>query len=757
MESSILEMELRKIRKISEKSINRKYEFEFNPIEPKFCSWGFDLSSSFTNEFYTWMHRATKEEKKNIYDIYRAEVEYVNKIHKENVEILQEAAKDRSCILRYRYSLLTKLKQLSAELGIDHQDCEMDRDECVKMPKLKEISQGPFNDETTRILLNLNRDLIIKMNINPYREEIVEILINPGFKYNAVGEEVIPKVPEKFSKIEKMSTEKIENQNQESRTKIKIPSNFRKFIKPSFPELLPQANFSDEEIEKSAETKFYHKSISEIKKIIEQYEEEEKRAFKAEEEIASQMKNLNDIFNTSKTYVDRIRTRLIILNELKCRKIHIEYERLIEERITSENRSIGSSSKLEEDESKNKKNNKRNRKRSSSSSSSSSESVEEEDGRWKKDRVEKKRDLRLQLNSKIELKNIEQEEMVDDNLEIVPVIKNPLESSFIAPPISSHIPISEKAVDVLRKIGRGIVIWMKLDASNQRTKLCHINLDFPYNCIGGQAIEWLSPKEERNLNSSVTFPVVKVGKKTFNLNRADKEVSGNLINPKGIEKILFNGYAITEESRPPYFSADRVQLEPWNVIESEGESEKEINYFPNPNLPADPLKENKNIENREAEFNFCEFKNTYRENKEESDGESEKEEELTECENSVRSDESGLEYLLKYEDLQIFSTRTLTVAEKLVRSKYRFLNKPELIEKFNEIAAEKDRLSTHIKILESRLQLLIEARKKKIEMDKNIEEISELIFLVDHENIAEMDLMVLLRKLEVNEQKCTKN
>lgn len=204
MESSILEMELRKIRKISEKSINRKYEFEFNPIEPKFCSWGFDLSSSFTNEFYTWMHRATKEEKKNIYDIYRAEVEYVNKIHKENVEILQEAAKDRSCILRYRYSLLTKLKQLSAELGIDHQDCEMDRDECVKMPKLKEISQGPFNDETTRILLNLNRDLIIKMNINPYREEIVEILINPGFKYNAVGEEVIPKVPEKFSKIEKL-------------------------------------------------------------------------------------------------------------------------------------------------------------------------------------------------------------------------------------------------------------------------------------------------------------------------------------------------------------------------------------------------------------------------------------------------------------------------------------------------------------------------------------------------------------------------
>lgn len=201
----------------------------------------------------------------------------------------------------------------------------------------------------------------------------------------------------------------------------------------------------------------------------------------------------------------------------------------------------------------------------------------------------------------------------------------------------------------------------------------------------------------------------------------------------------------------------RIKSEPWNVIESEGESEKEINYFPNPNLPADPLKENKNIENREAEFNFCEFKNTYRENKEESDGESEKEEELTECENSVRSDESGLEYLLKYEDLQIFSTRTLTVAEKLVRSKYRFLNKPELIEKFNEIAAEKDRLSTHIKILESRLQLLIEARKKKIEMDKNIEEISELIFLVDHENIAEMDLMVLLRKLEVNEQKCTKN
>ncbi|KAK7576128.1 hypothetical protein V9T40_012414 [Parthenolecanium corni] len=296
-------MELSKIRKISDKSINRKYELVFNPIEPKFCSWGFDLSSSYTNEFYIWMHRATKEEKKNIYDIYRAEIEYVNKIHKEGTEILQQSLKDESCILRYRYSLLTKLKQLSAELGIDHRDYEIDQSECVKMRRLRKISQGPFNDEATQILLNLNRNISIQMNINPYREELTEIIINPAFKYNAVGEEIISKVPKKFSKIEKMSTEKSENLNQEAKTKIKIPSNFCQFLKPNFPELLPQANFTDEEIEKNAETKFYHKSISEIKKIIEQYEEEERKAFKAEEEIASQMKNLNEIFNTSKTYV----------------------------------------------------------------------------------------------------------------------------------------------------------------------------------------------------------------------------------------------------------------------------------------------------------------------------------------------------------------------------------------------------------------------------------------------------------------------
>ncbi|KAK7604685.1 hypothetical protein V9T40_005871 [Parthenolecanium corni] len=348
-----------------------------------------------------------------------------------------------------------------------------------------------------------------------------------------------------------MSNESNKDPNREAKTKIKIPSNFRQFIKPNFPELLPQANLTDEEIERNTETKFYHKSISELKKIIEQYEDEERRAFEAEKEITSHLKNATDMFNTSKTYTDRIRTRLIILNELKCRKIHIEYERLIEERAVSENKSIESSSK---------KSNKRNRKRCSSSSSTSSESDESEENRWKKDQIEKKRDLRIQLNSKIESKAMEQEEMVDDNLEIISIIKNPPESSFIAPPISSHIPISEKAIDTLRKIGRGIVIWMKLDASNQRTKLCHINLDFPYNCIGSQAIEWLSPKEERKLESCITFPVVKVGKKTFNLNQADKEISGNLINPRGIEKILFKGYAITEESRPPHFSPDRVQL-----------------------------------------------------------------------------------------------------------------------------------------------------------------------------------------------------
>lgn len=100
---------------------------------------------------------------------------------------------------------------------------------------------------------------------------------------------------------------------------------------------------------------------------------------------------------------------------------------------------------------------------------------------------------------------------------------------------------------------------MKLDSSNPRTKLCLINLDFPYNCIGVQAIEWLSPKEEQSLNSSVTFPVVKVGRKTFNLNQAEKEISGNLINPRGQDKILFKGYAILEKSRPPYFSPDHVQ------------------------------------------------------------------------------------------------------------------------------------------------------------------------------------------------------
>lgn len=42
------------------------------------------------------------------------------------------------------------------------------------------------------------------MNINPYREELTEIIINPAFKYNAVGEEIISKVPKKFSKIEKL-------------------------------------------------------------------------------------------------------------------------------------------------------------------------------------------------------------------------------------------------------------------------------------------------------------------------------------------------------------------------------------------------------------------------------------------------------------------------------------------------------------------------------------------------------------------------
>lgn len=197
-------MELSKIRKISDKSINRKYELMFNPIKPKFCSWGLDLSSSYTNEFYIWMHPATKEEKKNIYDIYRAKIEYVNEIHKEGCEILRETINDENKIQRYRYSLLTKLKQLSTELWIDHRDCEIDHNECVKMPRLQEITQGSFNDEATRILLNLNRNIIVKMSINPYREELTEIIMNPTFKYNAEGEEMISKVPKKFSKIDKL-------------------------------------------------------------------------------------------------------------------------------------------------------------------------------------------------------------------------------------------------------------------------------------------------------------------------------------------------------------------------------------------------------------------------------------------------------------------------------------------------------------------------------------------------------------------------
>lgn len=97
---------------------------------------------------------------------------------------------------------------------------------------------------------------------------------------------------------------------------------------------------------------------------------------------------------------------------------------------------------------------------------------------------------------------------------------------------------------------------MKLNSANQKSKLCHINLDFPYYCIGCQAVKWLSPKEERELNSSITFTVVKVSEKTFNLNQADEEISSNFINQKGIEKILFKGYAISEESRPPHFSLD---------------------------------------------------------------------------------------------------------------------------------------------------------------------------------------------------------
>ncbi|KAK7604684.1 hypothetical protein V9T40_005870 [Parthenolecanium corni] len=199
-----LEMELSKIRKTTEKSIIRKYELEFNPIEPKFCSWGFDLSSSYTNEFYMWMHQASKEEKKNIYDVYRAEILYINQVRKESIEMLQQAVRDESCILRYRYSLLTKIKQLSADLGIDHRDAEIDGEECVKMPRMREVTQGPFNDRATQILLNLNRNIRIKMNINSYREKLTEIIINPTFKYNAIGEEIISEIPEKHCKIDKI-------------------------------------------------------------------------------------------------------------------------------------------------------------------------------------------------------------------------------------------------------------------------------------------------------------------------------------------------------------------------------------------------------------------------------------------------------------------------------------------------------------------------------------------------------------------------
>ncbi|KAK7590227.1 hypothetical protein V9T40_004500 [Parthenolecanium corni] len=113
----------------------------------------------------------------------------------------------------------------------------------------------------------------------------------------------------------------------------------------------------------------------------------------------------------------------------------------------------------------------------------------------------------------------------------------------------------------------------------------------------------------------------------------------------------------------------------------------------------------------------------------------------------------SLEYLLSHENLESFSATTLILAEKLIKSKFRLFNKVELIEEHNQKSAEKDRVKKHIEILEARLHLLIEARKKRTEIKEELKEISESIFLVDRENIAEMDLMILLQKLRLNEEK----
>lgn len=64
------------------------------------------------DEFYTWKAHASKTEKKFVYNLYRTEIEYINLIYKEFAEILAQSMKDQNCILQYRYSLVTKTKQL---------------------------------------------------------------------------------------------------------------------------------------------------------------------------------------------------------------------------------------------------------------------------------------------------------------------------------------------------------------------------------------------------------------------------------------------------------------------------------------------------------------------------------------------------------------------------------------------------------------------------------------------------------------------
>ncbi|KAK7604686.1 hypothetical protein V9T40_005872 [Parthenolecanium corni] len=183
-------------------------------------------------------------------------------------------------------------------------------------------------------------------------------------------------------------------------------------------------------------------------------------------------------------------------------------------------------------------------------------------------------------------------------------------------------------------------------------------------------------------------------------------------------------------------------------VKSEPKEEKEFIYYPNRNLPNDPEINYRVQENDEAEFDFSDFMDR-RSEKGETSNELES---STESVDTVKSKDS-LEYLMSHENLESFSATTLILAEKLIKSKFRFFNKVELIEELNRKSAEKNRVDKHIELLEARIQLLIEARKKRAEIEEDLKEISESIFLVDRENVAEMDLMILLQKLRINEEK----